>query len=126
MVLTDNKADYRKLDAYRLGVDQPTSGFGSLANTAVYCTYLHMIALSRLLLDMPLTLASTSPDPAVAGSLLTFLEQRYVATYEANGLNCMGLLKLPDPITITKDANGVAVNGTINGVQITCPAQTMP
>lgn len=116
MVLTDNKADYRKLDAYRLGVDQPTSGFGSLANTAVYCTNLRVIAPSRLLLDMPLTLASTSPDPAVANSLLTFLEQRYVATYEANGLNCMGLLKLPDPITITKDANGVAVNGTIDGV----------
>jgi len=57
-----------------------------------------------------------SPDPAVANSLLTFLEQRFVTTYEANGLNCIQLLNQPDPITVMTDGNRVAVNGTINGV----------
>ena len=116
MVVTDNRPDYKKLDAYRVGVDQPTTGFGTSANTAVYCAYLRMIAPNRLLLDMPFTFASPSPDPAVANSLLTFLEQRYVTSYEANGLNCIGLLKQQDPITVTKNADGVAVNGRINGV----------
>src|SRR6266581_6262333 len=117
MVVTDNRPDYKKLDAYRVGVDQPTTGFGTSANTAVYCAYLRMIAPNRLLLDMPFTFASPSPDAAVANSLLTFLEQRYVTSYEENGLNCLELLKQPDPITVTKDANGIAIDGSINGVK---------
>jgi hypothetical protein len=117
MVVTNNMLDFKKLNAYRVGVDQPIVGNANSASTAVYCAYLRLIAPRRLLLDMSLNAASPSPDPAIANSLLTFLEQRYVTSYEANGLNCVGLLKMPDPITVTKDSAGVAVNGTINGVK---------
>src|SRR5579859_3442769 len=70
----------------------------------------------RILQDAAFTIASPTLDPALANSLLTFLEQRYVATYGPNGLNCQELLQLPDPIKVKTNANGVAINGTINGV----------
>ena len=114
MVVTNNMPDINKLNAYRVGVDQPKAGD---ANSSLYCTNLRKIAPGRLLADMRFTLASPSPDAAVANSLLTFLEQRYVTSYEENGLNCLGLLKQPDPITVTKDANGIAIDGSINGVK---------
>ncbi len=116
MVLNNNNVDQQKVNAYRLGVDQPLVGNANSANTTTYCTNLRQIAPGRLLLDMNLTIGQASPDPAAANSLLTFLEQRFVATYGANGLNCVGLLGQPDPITVQVDGNGVAINGTINGV----------
>jgi hypothetical protein len=116
MVLNNNNVDQQKVNAYRLGVDQPRVGNANSANTTTYCTNLRQIAPGRLLLDMNLTIGQPSPEAAVANSLLTFLEQRFVATYGANGLNCVGLLGQPDPITVQVDGNGVAINGTINGV----------
>jgi hypothetical protein len=122
MVLVNNRPNQRKLIAYRTGVDQLVR-LGRLmqqnlfsANTRNYCVHLRAIAPARMLLDAPLTMGRPSPDPATAISLLTFLEQRFVTTYEANGLNCMQLLNQPDPITVMTNDNGVAVNGTINGV----------
>ncbi len=115
MVLNNNNVDQQKINAYRLGVNQPMVGNGNSASTVAYCTTLRLIAPGRLLRDMNLTMGQPSPDPAAANSLLTFLEQRFVTTYEANGLNCMDLLKMPDPITVQVDDNGVAINGTING-----------
>src|SRR6266567_586349 len=117
MVVTNNMPDINKLNAYRVGVDQPKANTANSASTAEYCANLRMIAPGRLLADMRFTLASPSPDAAVANSLLTFLEQRYVTSYEENGLNCLGLLKQSDPITVTKDANGIAIDGSINGVK---------
>ncbi len=63
---------------------------------------------------MPLTQGQPSPDPAVANTLFTFLAQRFVASYGANGLNCAGLLNTPDPLTVTTDANGVAISAAPN------------
>lgn len=117
MVVTNNMPDIKKLNAYRAGVDQPKAGNANSANTTEYCANLRMIAPRRLLADMRFTMASPSPDATVANSLLTFLEQRYVTSYEENGLNCLGLLKRPDPITVTKDASGIAIDGNINGVK---------
>src|SRR6266849_5447311 len=122
MVLVNNQPNRRKLIAYRTGVDQLVRLSQLMqqnlfsANTRTYCMHLRAIAQTRMLLDAPLTMGRPSPDPAVANSLLTFLEQRFVTTYEANGLNCIQLLNQPDPITVMTDGNGVAVNGTINGV----------
>jgi len=123
MVVTNNMPDINKLNAYRAGVDQPKLGSENSASTAMYCANLRMIAPRRLLADTRFTIASPSPDAAVANSLLTFLEQRYVTSYEGNGLNCLGLLKQPDPITVTKDANGIAIDGSINGVKNGGPGQ---
>jgi hypothetical protein len=63
-------------------------------------------------LDQVLLTARPSPFPDVANSLFTFLAQRFVASYDI--LGCANLLHLPDPITITTDAQGVVTGATIH------------
>ena len=113
MVLTNNQPDLNKLNAYRQGVDQQRVQTLAATSTTTYCTNLLNIAPARLQLDAQLTKASTSPDPAAANSLFTFLAQRFVATYGADNLNCVELLNTPDPVTVTYDANNVAIDATI-------------
>jgi len=114
MVLTNNQPDLNKLNAYRRGVDQSPVGTQAAASTTTYCKHLLAIGPTRIQLDMQLTQGRPSPDPAAANSLFTFLTQRFDASYGANGLNCVGLLNVPDPITVTTDANGVAIDATFN------------
>ena len=116
MVLVNGQRNLNKLNAYRVGVDQATVNDPAQSSTQTYCSFMRMIAPPRLSLDAALTIGQPSPDAAAANSLLTFLEQRFVASYGANGLNCQALLHLADPITVQTDANGVAIDGTINGV----------
>jgi hypothetical protein len=116
MVLKNGNIDANKVNAYRVGVDQPVISPNASANTKTYCANIRQIGSQRLLLDEPFTIVGNSPDPAAANNLLTFLEQRFVTTYEADGLNCPALLNQADPVTVTRDGNGVAINGTINGV----------
>jgi hypothetical protein len=116
MVLVNNQRNLDKLNAYRAGVDQPRLNDPAQSNTQSYCAFLRMVGPSRILADASFTIQQPSPDSAAANSLLTFLEQRFVASYEANGLNCTKLVNMPDPVTVQTDANGVAINGTINGI----------
>ncbi|HXY02131.1 MAG TPA: hypothetical protein VEI49_01080, partial [Terriglobales bacterium] len=44
--------------------------------------------------------------------LYTFMAQRFVASY--NLLDCSGLTEIQDPVSVTLDANGVAIGATIN------------
>ena len=85
-----------------------------MASPVAYCQNLLTIAPGRLQLDMPFTQGQTSPDAAAANNLFTFLAQRFVTRFEAKGLNCMNLLGKPDPITVQKDVNGMAIAATIN------------
>ena len=114
MVLINNQPDLNKLDAYRRGVDQTQVPFLGAASTTTYCKHMLAIGPARIQLDMQFTQGRPSPDPAAANSLFTFLAQRFVASYGANGLNCAGLLNVPDPVAITTDGNGVAVSATFN------------
>ncbi|HET9922288.1 MAG TPA: hypothetical protein VFQ30_20825 [Ktedonobacteraceae bacterium] len=113
MVLNNNRPDLNKVNAYRRGVDQPFAVNQAAASTTTYCNNLITIAPPRLQLDAQFTKAAASPDAAAANSLFTFLAQRYATSFGANGLNCAGLLNKPDPVTVTTDANGVAVDATI-------------
>ncbi len=122
MVLVNNQPNLAKLNAYRAGVDQPSSPNAQASSTRAYCQYLLHIAHGRLLLDEPLTRQAPPADPAVANSLFTFLAQRFVTTYEANGLNCIKRLNQPDPVTVKTDANGVAVDATISVPGMQSPA----
>jgi hypothetical protein len=114
MVLTNTQPDLNKLNAYRRGVDQSPVGTPVAASTTTYCTHLLAIGPARIQLDMQLTQGRPSPDPAAANSLFTFLAQRFVTSYGANGLNCVGLLNTPDPVAVTTDGNGVAISATFN------------
>jgi hypothetical protein len=121
MVLIGNSRNLVKLNAYRVGVDQQLSQNAQASNTRSYCANLLDIGPKRMMLDAPFTKVISGPDPAVANTLFTFLAQRFVTTYEENGLNCMKLLGQPDPIKVKTDANGVAVDATINGRMINTP-----
>jgi hypothetical protein len=121
MVLVDNSSNLDKTNAYRVGVDQPLAQNLQAANTRLYCSNLLAIAPQRMMLDAHLTKAFSSPDPAAANTLFTFLAQRFVTSFEANGLNCTKLLGQPDPIKVKTDGNGVAVDATINGTTIFTP-----
>lgn len=114
MVVTNNQPDLNKLNAYRRGVDQSLVSTLDAANTTTYCKHLLAIGPARIQLDMQFTQGRPSPDPAAANSLFTFLAQRFVASYGANGLNCVGLLNIPDPVAVTTDGNGVATAATFN------------
>lgn len=121
MVLVGTKNSLEKVNAYRAGVNQPMLQTLNAAGTKNYCTNLLAIAPQRLMLDSRFTKAQPSVDPAAANTLFTFLAQRFVFSYEANGLNCTKLLGQPDPIQVKTDGNGVAINATINGTTIFTP-----
>ncbi len=121
MVVVNNTSNMNKINAYRAGVDQPLAQNLQAASTHLYCTNLLAIAPSRMQLNARLTKIIPSPDPAVANTLFTFLAQRFVTTFEKNGLNCKKLLGLPDPIKVKTDGDGVAIDATINGTTIYTP-----
>ena len=121
MVLLNGNPNLDKINAYRAGVDQPPTQNLSQASTRIYCTNLLAIAPQRLLLDAHLTKVFSTPDPAAATSLFTFLAQRFVTTYGANGLNCTKLLGQPDPVSVKTDSKGVAILASINGTNVNRP-----
>ncbi|KAF9366028.1 hypothetical protein BGX34_006739 [Mortierella sp. NVP85] len=107
MVLSNGKQSIKKLNAYRRGVDQPLVTKLSQANTKDYCRnydkiappYIHSIA--KQLAKRP------SPSAAAANNLLTFMGQRYAASWV--NLGCDKVLKKTSAITVTVDKNGVAI-----------------
>lgn len=121
MVLNNGNASRTKLNAYRIGVDQPIVNNTNDASTATYCINLRDVGAPRLFLDRQFTQQQPSPDPAAANSLFTFLAQRFVTAWGADaGLNCQGLLHQNSPIKVKKNDDGVAVsasmkNGNGNG-----------
>jgi hypothetical protein len=119
MTLANGRANVAKTNLYRRGVDQPMVWWADQASTARYCRQMVRIAPSRMTLDeaylMPDATHPTrglSPDPGVADSLYTFMAQRFVASYDM--LDCAGLLQLPDPVSVTADANGIVTGASIN------------
>lgn len=120
MTLDNNgKTNLAKVNAYRRGVDQPMAWYADHASTARYCRHMLRIAPARMMSDQALLMPDAthptrglSPDPAVADSLFTFLGQRFVASYEI--LGCSSILNLPDPVSVTADAQGVTTSVTVD------------
>ena len=119
MVQVNGKPNLQKVNDYRRSVDQPAARNMADASTKTYCTNLMNIAPERMMFDAPLTKAAASPDPNAANSLFTFLAQRFNTSWGATGgLNCQGILNANSPIVVTTDANGVAIDATIQGASI--------
>lgn len=113
MVLNnDASTSVAKVNAYRRGVNQHEARSLETASTARYCRQMLRIAPDRLLRDQTLLLAGPSPVAEAANSLFTFMAQRFVASY--NILGCAILVDIPDPVSFTQDANGVATSATID------------
>jgi hypothetical protein len=115
MVLNNGNRDLNKVNAYRKGADQPAAASLNDASGTTYCQNLVKINPARLQLDKTLFQNQPSPDGgATANNLFTFLANRLSASLGADGLNCVGLLKIKNPITLTTNANGVVTNATVN------------
>jgi hypothetical protein len=130
MALKDGTTDLSKVNAYRRGVDQPQVGYAFQADTARYCRHMLRIAPARMLQDQALLMPDAahptrglSPDPAAADSLFTFMAQRFVASYDI--LACASLVHIPDPISVTTDAQGVATGAVIDTTALSRCRQSM-
>lgn len=110
MVLVDGTVSLPKLNAYRLGVDQPQVGTTAEVDPVRYCANLRRIAPNRLFHNRAALTAFRSPDAEAANSLFTFLAQRYVASYEI--LDCEALLNVRVPIVLITDPNGVVIDAS--------------
>ena len=113
MTLVNGQPSRVKTNLYRMGVNQRLIPFDN-GNTTTYCKNLVTVALPGLQRDMTLFQNQPSPDAGAANNLFTFLANRLNATFSANGLNCVGLLNIQNPVTLTTDANGVVIAATIN------------
>jgi hypothetical protein len=110
MTLVNNAQSQDKTILYRKGVDQNPGGILPTDPTT-YCQNLVNTGLPRIKNDMNITINATSPDPAAANSLFTFLANRFMGAYTL--LNCPNLLNQPNPVTVQMDGNGVAIAATI-------------
>jgi hypothetical protein len=114
MVLVNGNPSLTKVNVYRLGAGQSLAATLNNASTTTYCQNLVNVALPRLQLDMTPFQNQPSPDGgATANTLFGFLANRLNATLGANGLNCVGLLNIQNPVTLTTDGNGVVTSATI-------------
>jgi hypothetical protein len=130
MVLNNGATDLVKVNAYRRGVDQPQVRYNFQADTARYCRHMLRIAPARMLQDQAFLMPDAthptrglSPDPTVADSLFTFMAQRFVASYDI--LGCANLVQLPDPISVTMNAQGVTTGATIDTSALARSRQSM-
>jgi hypothetical protein len=114
MVLVNANPSLTKTNLYRIGADQTPAATLDGASTTTYCQNLVNVALPRLNLDMTLFQNQPSPDNgATATTLFGFLANRLNATLGAGGLNCVGLLNIQNPVTLTTNGNGVVTSATI-------------
>lgn len=116
MTLNGDNPDLNKTNLYRAGVDQPRALTNNQASGRAYCQELNNTGAPRIVLDAPLTANATTPDPATGDTLLTFLAQRFVNTYE--NLNCKKLTGNASPLATAQNGDGVAISATFNGKPI--------
>ncbi|KAI1320370.1 hypothetical protein EDD11_001171 [Mortierella claussenii] len=107
MVLSNNQVSIRKVNAYRKGVDQPLIRHLSQATTKAYCKSFAAIAPKYIQSIAKQIQGRPSPTPAAANNLLTFMGQRYAASW--TNLGCDKILKKTSDITVTTDKKGVAI-----------------
>ncbi|KAF9304651.1 hypothetical protein BGZ74_000924 [Mortierella antarctica] len=107
MVLSNNKPSVRKVNAYRKGVHQRLIRHLGQASTKAYCQNYNKVAPKYIKVISKELAGRPSPDTDAANSLLTFMGQRYAASW--TNLGCDKTLKISSDITVTKDKKGVAV-----------------
>jgi len=112
MTLVNGNMSLNKTNLYRQGVDMPTGNSYFDMDTGRYCRQLLRIAPGRMLANQTALASFTSPDAGAATNLFTFLAQRFVATYQL--LDCQNIINVPDPVSVTTNAAGVATRATVN------------
>jgi hypothetical protein len=116
MVLNNNNQDLNKVNLYRAGVDEtPANSIAADANPTTFCQNEFTstnanTGLIRLANDSQnFFINATSPMPAAANSLATFLAMR--ANQSFTNLGCGNLLNIQDPVALVMN-NCVVVGAT--------------
>jgi hypothetical protein len=112
MTLVNGNLSLTKTNLYRQGVDMPTGNSYFDVDTARYCRQMLRIAPQRMLANQKALTAFATPDAGAGNTLLTFLAQRFVATYQL--LDCAALVNAQDPVSVTTNKDGVAVKAAVD------------
>lgn len=112
MTLVNNKVNLWKTNLYRMGVDQKLAFSQNQASGSAFCQNMMQSGMARLQKDQTTLTNAASPAPDAANSLFTFLASRLQQSYV--NLNCENLLKMPNPVAVQTDANGVVISATFN------------
>jgi hypothetical protein len=117
VLLANGSVSIPKVNAYRIGFNQPLITSESQANPTSYCVHIANVFPTRMLnkKTKALLITQPSPDPAMGINLYVFLASRFVASF-AN-LNCPVLLGQPVCMKIAPIA-GVAMDVQINAALI--------
>ncbi|KAG0370366.1 hypothetical protein BGX24_002049 [Mortierella sp. AD032] len=107
MVLSNNKPSLEKVNAYRKGVNQHQITNLNQATTKSYCFNYGNIAPGYIQGIAKFIVSRASPDTGAANNLLTFMGQRYAASW--TNLGCDKVLKKTSDITVTTNKDGVAI-----------------
>ncbi|KAF9549345.1 hypothetical protein EC957_004259 [Mortierella hygrophila] len=107
MVLSNNKPSLAKLNAYRRGVTQHLASNLNQASSKAYCINFGNVAPGYIQKIAKFIIGGPSPDTGAANNLLTFMGQRYAASWV--NLGCDKILKKTSDITVTTDKKGVAI-----------------
>ena len=125
MVLVNGQPSIDKINAYRLGVNQPPlliNQFNVTQNTIAYCNSLARIAIPFYMLHINELTNFASPD-ATGNNLLNFLCNRFANSWV--NLNCQMFTGVPSAITVTIVNNTAIANNLLTLPSIT-PVPTIP
>jgi hypothetical protein len=110
MVLDGDNQSLTKTNLYRVGVGQPTATSMRGLDRA-YCSDMTSVGTARLMADQNLFTGRTSPDPAMAVDLYTFMGVRLMGSFD--NLGCGDLLGIPNLIASATNDDGVATAITV-------------
>lgn len=113
MAQVGNQPSLAKVNLYRAGVGQPPALTPADADVVAFCRNLLYYQPQRMLKNINALYSAPSPTPAVATSLLGFLANRFVAAFGAGNLGCTNLLRVPQPMNLTVNANGQVTGASI-------------
>lgn len=103
-----------KTNAYRAIMGQTPAATTADASGITYC---QNYAISGVFIadNEGLFAGKTSPMPAVANNLFTFMAQRFAQSFgPVPALGCNNTFGIPNPVTLTLNGNAVVVAATIN------------
>ena len=102
----------QKTNLYREQVDQPPAASQTAASTATYCRNLLEVGLSKIELDRTFLEAfGSSPDPGISNDLHLFVLNRFKESWD--NLECERHTGVPNPVTVTSDADGQVISATV-------------
>jgi len=113
MVLDNNgNANLLKLNAYRVGVNQPLTSLSN-ASTTTYCLRMLDTGLPTIIAQRLLTRVHATPDAATGTTLFTFLAARFAGSWDT--LKCKSLTGYTNPVVPVLNSAGVATAAFFNG-----------